>query len=79
MIALHTHSGSLAAKTERDLAQLTIALLRDGGVPDDEILSDYTPAQPQSDHAYEQQFHRDHGIRIAAKSVKAWMRRLLTC
>ena len=47
-------------------------------VPDEEILRDYTHPSPQFDRAYERDYLADTGMVIAALSVKAAMRTLLT-
>lgn len=63
--------------TEHSLAELTIALLRDDGLTDTDILDNYTHPEPVADRAYELAYHRDHGVRIAARRIKAVMKRLL--
>lgn len=64
-------------RTEHALAQLAIAQLRDGGMTDADILKDYTRDRPGPDRVYEREYHREHGVRIAAHRVKVEMRRLL--
>lgn len=62
---------------ERGLAALSIALLRDGGVCDAEILRDYTQDHPQADRAYERLYWEENRVRISAHRVKLQMRRLV--
>jgi hypothetical protein len=65
------------AQVERDLAELAVALLRDGDVTDEEIRTHYTRLCPQADRAYERLYWMEHGLCISAVRVKAHMRRLL--
>lgn len=62
---------------ERSLAQLTVALLRENGVSDYDIIADYTREAPQADRAYETQFYREYQVRICAMRVKLEVRRIL--
>lgn len=62
---------------EHQLATLAIALLRDGGMSDNDILDGYTTARPGPDRVYEREYLKEHGVKIAADRVKVQMRRLL--
>lgn len=64
------------AETERGLAELTIACMRDLRKTDDEILKATEP-DSKNDREYERDYYEQHGIRIVARRVKALMRRLL--
>lgn len=67
----------MATQTEKDLAALSIALLRDGGMGDEEIRRDYTTDRPRADRVYEREYHREHGVVVSARRIKAAMRTLL--
>lgn len=64
-------------RTEHALAQLTVALLKDGGMTDADILKDYARERPAADRVYEREYFKEFGVRIAADRVKVEMRRLL--
>ncbi len=66
-------------KLERDLAELQVAALRDGGKSAVEILLLHTLSTPTRDREYEDIIFAQHGVRIATDRVKAQMKRLVVC
>ena len=63
---------------ELRLAITAIVTLWANDVDDVEIVEDYTRPCPQSDRAYERWYWQEHGEKVEARVVKAYMRSLLT-
>lgn len=62
---------------ERAYAELALLLLRENGVTDAEILTDYTQPCARADAALERQYHAETGDRVCAARIKRWMKRRL--
>jgi hypothetical protein len=61
-----------------DMATIALAILRENGVPDDQILRDYAVPHPDADRQFEAMQVAEHGQVFApAIAVKAELRRLL--
>jgi hypothetical protein len=67
-----------ASKFEQDLAAWSVALLRDVGFSDEEIILGFTFPRPRIDKAYERQIWVEEKQRVSAARVKLEMRRLVT-
>lgn len=69
----------LALRTahEQGYAELAVALLRESGHSDEEILRDFTQPVARVDAMMEQQYQVETGLLLSAANVKARMRRLV--
>jgi hypothetical protein len=64
--------------TEESIASLAVALLRDGGMSDEDILKRFTKVSAQVDRTFEDDYYREHGVTVSAKAIKQAMRAIVT-